>query len=49
MRFGWCLDGHHENCREKVPAPGGTATCECPCHKLPRATIALINKVKERP
>ena len=32
-RFGWCVDGHHTQCRtEYVDQHGKKITCECACH-----------------
>lgn len=32
--FGWCLDGHHADCRRQAvgPGTGQTMLCACPCH-----------------
>jgi hypothetical protein len=30
LRFGWCSDGHHENCIKITPTD--KIKCECNCH-----------------
>jgi hypothetical protein len=36
-RFGWCLDGHHEECRVEYTTDfhgsPRTEACSCPCHE----------------
>jgi hypothetical protein len=27
--FGWCMDGHHAQCRRTTPRG---SVCSCPCH-----------------
>jgi hypothetical protein len=32
-KFGWCLDGDHDNCRAYLAlAVGNTILCPCHCH-----------------
>jgi len=35
IRFGWCADGHHKDCRIEFPSwnkPSEMIRCECECH-----------------
>lgn len=35
IRFGWCADGHHKECRVEFPSwnkPSEMIRCECECH-----------------
>jgi hypothetical protein len=31
--FGWCIDAHHENCREEFTYETKLVQCECNCHE----------------
>lgn len=33
-RFGWCLDGHHDNCPMEFAESGAykPLACDCDCH-----------------
>lgn len=46
LKFGWCLDGHHDQCHKTGPQRDtGQLECECECHgKKPTRAKAQVKR-----
>jgi len=51
IRFGWCADGHHKDCRIEFPSWNKSSEmirCECECHAKGLSTGNSQGKTEDK-
>lgn len=51
IRFGWCADGHHKDCRIEFPSWNKSSEmirCECECHAKGLSTGNSKGKAEDK-